>query len=174
MAWRKWKASPAYRAAVREIEPSRQRWWDSSILKQFVRALVYAGSLLLLLWRPSLVVDLLGLMIFGMICLSFVGEIIICLADWWWERARIRRRAARANVWLPAKRGAPEAAWRQLAQSDWHIDDLERRFRDLAHADQLGRLHSAPYRADEILRPCRKISILSSPIDTACGHSLLS
>ncbi|MGY9058003.1 MAG: hypothetical protein ACKVGZ_20850, partial [Alphaproteobacteria bacterium] len=82
MAWRKWKASPAYRAAVREIEPSRQRWWDSSILKQFVRALVYAGSLLLLLWRPSLVVDLLGLMIFGMICLSFVGAIIICLADW--------------------------------------------------------------------------------------------
>lgn len=155
MAWSKWKASPAYRAAVREIQPSRQRWWDSSILKQFVRPLVYAGSLLLLLWRPSLVVDLLGLIIAGVVVLSFAFLIILPLVSSleplsaaWSERARIRRRAKdtdarckRANVWLPAKRGAPEAAWRQLAQSDWHIDDLERRFRDLALADQLGRLH---------------------------------
>jgi hypothetical protein len=156
MAWSKWKASPAYRAAVREIQPSRQRWWDSSILKQFVRPLVYAGSLLLLLWRPSLVVDLLGLIIAGVVVLYPALLIIIWLVSSleplsaaWSERARIRRRAARckrANVWLPAKRGAPEAAWRQLAQSDWHIDDLERRFRDLALADQLGRLHKLQYK----------------------------
>ena len=94
MAWSKWKASPAYRAAVREIQPSRQRWWDSSILKQFVSPLVYAGSLLLLLWRPSLVVDLLGLIV--------AGVVILCAA----------RAAAQLN-----RRDLSERYYSQLAES---------------------------------------------------------